>query len=148
MAEAEPEVEAEAEAKPEAEPKAEAEPEGEGEASAEEKASGEAEAEAEARPKAEPERQGEVPGEEKASGEAEAEAESPLCVCTGCVCPQPFLSPSAEATPESITGEPGPRLDLPTAELVTSLSMNILVMVVALLLGPGTRRYLRRLLTR
>ena len=45
-------------------------------------------------------------------------------------------------------GEPGPRLDLPTAELVTSLSLNILVMIVALLLGPGTHRYLRRLLTR
>ena len=101
-------------------------------------------------------------GEAEAAGEAAAKSEATavvepsvagleievaLKVPCSCLCP-PAPTPSESlAIPES-TGEPGPRLNLPMAELVTSLTLNTLVLLIALLLGPGTRRYLRRLLTR
>ena len=103
-----------------------------------------------------------VKGEAEAAGEAAAKSEATAVVepsvagleievaskvpCS-CLCPPAPAPPEYFAIPES-TGEPGPRLNLPMAELVTSLTLNTLVVLIALLLGPGTRRYLRRLLTR
>ena len=70
-----------------------------------------------------------------------------------CLCP-PAAPPHAPltyienlASPEPLA-EPGPRLDLPMDELAMSLTMNMLVLLIALLLGPTARRCLRLFLIR
>ena len=70
------------------------------------------------------------------------------CVCPPAAPPHaPFTYVEALATREPL-GEPGPRLDLPMDELAMSLTMNMLVLLFALLLGPTARRCLRLFLIR
>ena len=112
-------------------------------------AGGEAEAEAEGEPAVTAEPAAESESEQRTTVEGVEVGVAPCrCVCPPAAPPHaPLTYVEALATPEPL-GEHGPRLDLPMDELAMSLTMNMLVLLIALLLGPTARRCLRLFLMR
>ena len=112
-------------------------------------AGGEAEAEAEGEAAVAAEPAAESESEQRTTAEGVEVGVAPCrCVCPPAAPPHaPLTYVDTLATPERL-GEPGPRLDLPMDELAMSLTMNMLVLLIALLLGPTARRCLRLFLTR